>query len=56
MVLDDGGMFFSEPCGEPIPITKAWQEQNDSGGGVHITCQDIILESILSKLKHLYPT
>jgi len=56
MVLDDGGMFFSEPCGEPIPSTEPWPEQNESGGGVHIPCHYNIkhvqsLESILSKLQ-----
>jgi len=48
---------LSEPCGEPIPSTDTWPEQNQSGGGVHIPCNYIIkpaqlLESILSKLQH----
>ena len=34
MVLDDVGMFFSEPRGQPIPSTDPWPEQNESGGGV----------------------
>ena len=57
MVLDDGGTVLSEPCGEPIPSTDPWPEQNESGGGVHIPCNYIIkpvqsLESVLSKLQH----
>jgi len=48
---------LSEPCGEPIPSTDPWPEQNESGGGVHIPWNYIIkpvhlLESILSKLQH----
>ena len=42
MVFDDGRMFFSESCGEPILSTEPWLEQNESGGGVHITCHYII--------------
>ena len=42
MVLEDWGMFFSEPCGKPIPGTDPWPEQNESDGGVHIPCHYII--------------
>jgi len=38
MVLEDWGMFFSEPCGKPIPSTNPWPERNESDGGVHIPC------------------
>jgi len=40
MVLEDWGMFFSEPCGKPtrIPSTDPWPERNESDGGVHIPC------------------